>query len=419
MLTPALALLALTAQQPQDFTIDLYVGVPVLPVAHTIFRPGEVVRLWVETSEDAYVTVLDVTPQSNVRLAYPYHVDSEIPRFTAGEIHPLSVDPIFFHWVAPSPRAGGWGPGYLVAIASRQPIQLRTRLARLGMLARWDTRYFSVHTGFVSQGAILDLLDAEFAGDDVTAVVVRYDVVAPITRLASLPQRRAACPFAFAQALSDADVAAYGIDCLLQRDLLKAAMRHEPVTKPPRPDTSAADSAAVDPRRKDTVAVDRERLRPDAERERFVEGLREWNPAVAERLRETIRPPTPPEQQDPIEEIRRVRPELAERLRDVARGEAYAQRQLLEALAAQQAMREARWRRLHGYDTSEDPLRGYAIWTATSGRGRGGSTGAGWTPTDVTTPSSPPTPVTPATPPAPPTPRVAPHVNRQIKPERH
>ena len=125
-----------TAQQG-DLQIWLSAGTPTRS-SFEVIHLSRRVPVYLETSEPSYVAVFEITPHSDVLLRYPFEIRSE--RRVSTGLHFLDIDRFGAHWWAPA----GIGNGYLIAVASRTPLNLRESLRTVGNVVRWeDKRYFS------------------------------------------------------------------------------------------------------------------------------------------------------------------------------------------------------------------------------------------------------------------------------------
>ncbi len=125
-----------TAQQG-DLQIWLSAGTPTRS-SFEVIHLSRRVPVYLETSEPAYVAVFEITPHSDVLLRYPFGIRSE--RRVSTGLHFLDIDRFGAHWWAPA----GIGNGYLIAVASRTPLNLRESLRTVGNVVRWeDKQYFS------------------------------------------------------------------------------------------------------------------------------------------------------------------------------------------------------------------------------------------------------------------------------------
>ncbi len=177
-LASLVALQGTPASRPPDLTVQLYFGAFANVEVYGALAPGQREPLWVEVSEDAYLTILDVTPGGGLRVVHPFNIDRS-HWMGADGIRPVLVRGFRGpYWYAP----GGFGFGYLVAIASREPLRLRGTLRRIGPVARWGGNEYTVLTGTFRQSSVLDAIERHISGPGVAMSVLEYFVVSPLPR---------------------------------------------------------------------------------------------------------------------------------------------------------------------------------------------------------------------------------------------
>jgi len=141
-------------------------------ISWEVVRPGQCRHLLVETAAPAYVAVFEWTPDDELILLQPFRPDRPV-RFAGTAPEPIRTSPYeAYCWSAGSDRPNGPGLGYLVAIASPEPMDLTAGMDALGVLRRWGGGNFTARgVTFNPDDAFDILLEALGADEEATSVL--------------------------------------------------------------------------------------------------------------------------------------------------------------------------------------------------------------------------------------------------------
>ena len=139
-------------------------------------RPGQCRHLYLETSEPAYIAVFEWTPDDQLILLEPFHPDEHV-RFASESPQPIRTNPFgAYCWSPRSDRRFGPGLGYLVAVASSEPLDLYAGLDALGVTSRWGASNFSARGATFNADHGIDMLLDALGADDTSAWVLGYAI---------------------------------------------------------------------------------------------------------------------------------------------------------------------------------------------------------------------------------------------------
>ncbi len=141
-----------------------------------VVRAGQCRHLYLETSELAYVAVFEWTPDDDLILLQPFDPDEHLQ--VAGESpRPIRTRPFgAYCWSPGSDRRNGAGLGYLVAVASTEPLDLYAGLDALGVTSRWGASNFSARGATFNADHAIDMLLDALGADDTSAWVLGYAI---------------------------------------------------------------------------------------------------------------------------------------------------------------------------------------------------------------------------------------------------
>jgi hypothetical protein len=141
-----------------------------------VVRPGQCRHLLLETAEPSYVAVFEWTPDDDLILLQPFHPDQPL-RFASAKPEAIRTGPFdAYCWHAGSDRRFGAGLGYLVAIASPEPLDLYAGLDALGVPRRWGGANFSARGVTYNADHAFDILLEALGADEESTWVLGYAI---------------------------------------------------------------------------------------------------------------------------------------------------------------------------------------------------------------------------------------------------
>ncbi len=145
-------------------------------ISWEVVGPRQCKHLLVETAEPAYVAVFEWTPDDDLILLQPFHPDQPV-RFAGATPEPIRTSPYdAYCWSAGSDRPFGPGLGYLVAIASPEPLDLYAGLDALGIPRRWGGERFSARGVTFNPDHAFDILLEAMGADEESTWVLGYAI---------------------------------------------------------------------------------------------------------------------------------------------------------------------------------------------------------------------------------------------------
>ena len=145
-------------------------------ISWEVVRPGRCRYLYLETSEPAHVAVFEWTPDDELILLQPFHPDEDV-QFAGDSPQPIRTSPFgAYCWSARSDRRFGAGLGYLVAVASTEPLDLYAGLDALGVTSRWGATNFRARGATLNADHAIDTLLDALGVDDTSAWVLGYAI---------------------------------------------------------------------------------------------------------------------------------------------------------------------------------------------------------------------------------------------------
>jgi hypothetical protein len=141
-----------------------------------IVQPGQCRHLVLEASQSAYVAVFEWTPDDELILLQPLSPETGV-RFTSNTPLPVRVGPYDgYCWRARRTRPFGAGLGYLIAVASPNPLDLAAGLDALGVPRRWGGGHYTARGATYNADHGIETLLNALGVDDNSVWVLGYAV---------------------------------------------------------------------------------------------------------------------------------------------------------------------------------------------------------------------------------------------------